>query len=132
MLARASLAVVLGLTCALSETTAGRAQDAAVPTTLTPGQLAIQTLTTGPALHTALALSLGSDHPILRVVAARAVGAMALHDPLLDTALRDALARESNAGVAAEIVRRCSRSRRRTTHKSRGRTSIGRVRWPCA
>ena len=105
MLVRASLAVVLGLTCALIETTAGRAQDAGAATTLTPGRLAIQTLTTGPALNTALAGALGSDQPSLRVVAARAIGTLALHDPSLDIALRDALARETNAGVTAEIVR---------------------------
>ena len=104
MLARASLAVIVGMTCALIETAAGGAQDAGAAK-LTPGQLAIQTLTPGPALNTALALALGSDQASLRVVAARAIGTMAIHDPSLDTALRDALARETNAGVAAEIVR---------------------------
>ena len=104
MLARASLAVIVGMTCALIETAAGGAQDAGAAK-LTPGQLAIQTLTPGPALNTALALALGSDQASLRVVAARAIGTMAIHDPSLDTALREALARETNAGVAAEIVR---------------------------
>jgi TonB family protein len=65
----------------------------------------MRTLTPGPELNASLALALGSGQPSLRVVAARAIGAMALHDPLLDAALRDALARETNAGVAAEIVR---------------------------
>ena len=104
MLARASLAVVLGMTCALIETAAGGAQDAGAAK-LTSGQLAIQTLTPGPELNTALAGALGSDQPSLRIVAARAIGTMAIHDPPLDTALRNALARETNAGVAAEIVR---------------------------
>jgi TonB family protein len=81
------------------------ARDQAPAAPMTPGRLAIALLTPGPELNAKLATALASDQAGLRIIAARAIGVMGLNEAVLSKALQDALGREQNDAVAAEIVR---------------------------